>query len=616
MNFVPPEEPLARRVIKPRKMPAKSVLVIAVVVVLVASAGGTTWAWNATRTDQIIPHVSIFGVPVGGLSGREAARLVERTLEKHSTQSIRIRFQGNIISLGSAASIINYQTQEAIMLAQQLGHTGPLPKRLVTSLAVKMFGYRLNPTIVVDRRALQTLVNQAMGEELHGAQNARLIIEATDTTSTIRVESDKTGIRLHFQDLADDIQQAALASPSPIIEVTADQEAPTITNSDLTPLVAIAEGWLEHAPFTLTVENTHWTVKREDLARWMQVATSTHPPTLILDPQGLITQSRLHIKDLLKTVHDGRIVIDTDGKAAAFEAPEEGFDVDGPSTIEHILRGWEAGSSTIALAMTRIEPKILGDGERLGIHEVVGIGKSTFSGSPTNRRKNIALGAQKVHLTLVPAGEEFSMLKTLGTIDGEHGWLPELVIKGNKTTPEFGGGLCQVGTTMFRAALAGGFPITERRNHSYRVRYYEPAGTDATIYDPAPDFRFKNDLIGSILVTTRVQGDNLVFTIWGKKDGRSVVQTASRVSNIVAAPPKKVIETLDLKPGEEKCTEKEHAGADAQFDYTVTYPDSTVVKKTFFSRYKPWQAVCLKGVEALTKPVEGVDQTGVNNPNL
>jgi vancomycin resistance protein YoaR len=205
-----------------------------------------------------------------------------------------------------------------------------------------------------------------------------------------------------------------------------------------------------------------------------------------------------------------------------------------------------------------------------------------------------------VNGSLIAPGEEFSLLKTLGVIDGENGWFPELVIKGNETKPEFGGGLCQIGTTTFRAALNSGLDITMRQNHSYRVRYYEPAGTDATIYDPLPDFRFINDTGHYILINTDIKGDNLIFEVWGTKDGRSVNPIKSRVYNIVAAPPMKLVETLELPPGKKKCTETEHAGADAEFTYKVTYADGKVGEEIFKSHYRPWQAVCLIGVETLS----------------
>lgn len=615
MNFVPTSESPPSPA--PKTSSSTHGLILSVVIVVtIASLGAGVWSWAATQGNRIVPHVRILGINVGGMTRLEATKTIQQALDRRWKDGVRVRFDDKTITLGTQRSLINYEIETTILQAKQLGRAGSRIKRLTTPILVAVFGYDLQPTVTINKVALKEHVTRTLGEDLQDHRDARLIVEATDTTSTVRVESEEMGRHLNVEGLITALEQAALSKDNTVISLKTTVDEPTVTSADLTRLVPEAQDWLARAPFTLSVEDIKWIVKRSDVANWINVNTSTHPLSLIISTNALTRHARLHAKDLLKPVHDGHIVVDEDGKATAFEAPEEGVDIDTSTTIDHILTGWQAGSSTISIALARIEPKILGDGERLGIHEIVGVGRSTFSGSPINRRKNIALGAKKVTMTLVPPNEEFSMLKTLGVIDGEHGWLPELVIKGNKTTPEFGGGLCQVGTTMFRAALASGFPITERRNHSYRVRYYEPAGTDATIYDPAPDFKFKNDLAGRILITTRVQGDNLIFTVWGKKDGRTVTQTSSKVFNIVAAPPKKVIETLDLKPGEEKCSEKEHAGADAQFDYTVTYPDGNVIKKSFFSRYKPWQAVCLKGVEKLTQPIDGVDQTGVNNPNL
>jgi len=153
---------------------------------------------------------------------------------------------------------------------------------------------------------------------------------------------------------------------------------------------------------------------------------------------------------------------------------------------------------------------------------------------------------------------------------------------------------------MFRTALASGLPITERRNHSYRVQYYEPAGTDATIYDPWPDLKFINDTDNYILIQSRIEGDNLYFDFWGKKDGREATTTYPKIYNIKKPPPTKIIETLDLKPGVKKCTETSHNGADAYFFYTVKYPGGEIKEEKFISHYVPWQEVCLLGVEKLS----------------
>ena len=197
---------------------------------------------------------------------------------------------------------------------------------------------------------------------------------------------------------------------------------------------------------------------------------------------------------------------------------------------------------------------------------------------------------------LIKPGETFSAIKAIGTIDEENGFKKELVIKDNKTTPEFGGGLCQIGTTLFRAALGSGLPLAERRNHSYRVTYYEPAGTDATIYNPSPDLKFLNDTRGYVLIQTKIDGTKLIFEFWGKRDGRESSYTNPVIYNLVAPPPTKYIYTTELPVGQKKKIETAHKGADAYFKYTIKYPDERgLVEKTFNSHYKPWAEVWLIG---------------------
>lgn len=290
------------------------------------------------------------------------------------------------------------------------------------------------------------------------------------------------------------------------------------------------------------------------------------------------------------------------GKVSSWQAGKSGRVVDLEASAQMINDDLLAGNETSKLITKEVESQDIKLDSALQIKEIIGTGHSKFTGSSANRIKNIRNGANTLQGILIKPGEEFSLIKTLGKIDGSSGYVEELVIKGDKTTPEFGGGLCQIGTTVFRAALSSGLPITMRQNHSYRVSYYEPAGTDATIYDPRPDLRFINDTGNYILLQYRIEKDNLYFDFWGTKDGRVATTTYPTIYNIVKPAPTKMVETTDLKPGQKKCTEGSHNGADAFFDYKVIYPEGAtstrVVEKRFTSHYVPWQGVCLVGVAA------------------
>ncbi len=211
-------------------------------------------------------------------------------------------------------------------------------------------------------------------------------------------------------------------------------------------------------------------------------------------------------------------------KATQFTPPQDGVYVDRLASTKNILNALQASQKTAELVVSTTPPQTsLESLNALGIKERIAQGVSSFKGSPANRRFNIAVGIEKEKGVIIPPGETFSFNENLGPVDGEHGFKPELVIKSNQTIPEFGGGLCQVSSTTFRAAMQAGLPITERRNHSYAVQYYAPQGTDATIYPGSVDLKFVNDTPGAILVWPYEKDkDTLIFDFYGTKDDRSV----------------------------------------------------------------------------------------------
>jgi vancomycin resistance protein YoaR len=206
------------------------------------------------------------------------------------------------------------------------------------------------------------------------------------------------------------------------------------------------------------------------------------------------------------------------------KAPEQlGQELATEKSLEAITKALkeESFSITVTLPITTSEPKIkASDKEKLGLKELIGEGHSNFAGSPKNRVYNIKRALEQFTGVVVLPGEEFSFVKYLGEVDGSTGYLPELVIRNNKTEPEFGGGICQVSSTVFRAAIYSGLKITERRNHSYAVQYYKPYGMDATIYVPRPDFKFLNNTGAAIVMQPEVSGSNLTFRFFGTRDGR------------------------------------------------------------------------------------------------
>ncbi|MBI2448223.1 VanW family protein [Candidatus Microgenomates bacterium] len=292
---------------------------------------------------------------------------------------------------------------------------------------------------------------------------------------------------------------------------------------------------------------------------------------------------------------DGKLEM-KNGKAVIFNISSDGQKLLIEKNIKLIENSIAHNDKKIELTIDLLEAKNSNrEIDSMGVKELVATGESSFAGSPPNRIHNINTGAKIFDGVIIPPGENFSFMQTLGEVSAKTGFLPELVIKEDKTIPEYGGGLCQVSTTFFRAAINAGLPIVERTAHAYRVTYYEPAGFDSTIYDPKPDLVFKNDTGKYILVETRIIGNNLFVDFYGTKDGRRVAVSSPIIYNYVQPGEPIRIETTELEPGVEKQTDTAHIGADAYFTRTIEHTNGEKVKERFDSHYVPWRAKFLVG---------------------
>lgn len=215
----------------------------------------------------------------------------------------------------------------------------------------------------------------------------------------------------------------------------------------------------------------------------------------------------------------------SDNKISAFALSQDGSQIDinksVPLVINALASNVSVETKNIVLPVITIKPDVEeSDADKFGITQLIGEGSTNFAGSPKNRVHNFKRAMEQFNGLLIAPQQEFSFVEFLGDVDAEHGYLPELVIKNNKTEPEFGGGICQVSSTVFRAAIYSGLKITARRNHAYAVGYYRPYGMDATIYIPKPDLRFVNNTPGYILMQSSIEGSKLTFQFYGTSDGR------------------------------------------------------------------------------------------------
>jgi vancomycin resistance protein YoaR len=591
-----------------------------VFVVLAAFGAFTVFGYARLYENRIFPGMRALGVRLDGLTADEARTALNRAIDEALKDGLRFRLDGRDVTLGAATvatndpgasrDLIRYDIEESVAAALSYGRSGPVLRDTLLRWKARVRPVHLHANVFIDEKEIREGINKALEDRIGGAEDASLEIRWNSASGRAEtsVSESKDGEEIRFE-----IALAELRAQSEIlrfepIELQRSPAHPSITGGDIELLLDDIPEWMDYAPFTLTYDGREYAVSKDLFASWLGAVMKDGEVALSIDP-GRFHDGIRELTDIEQTASKGSLVIEN-GRIVSFQAGTTGYAIEDQATLDSILPN--LGSSTaFEITVKKEEASLTGDDpERLGIKEIIGIGRSNFAGSPTNRRKNIALGVEKVNGSIIAPGEEFSLLRTLGPVTAANGWLSELVIKGNKTVPEYGGGLCQIGTTTFRAAVQSGMKITERRNHSYRVSYYEPAGTDATIYEPSPDFKFINDTAHYVLIHAYISGTEVIYEFWGTEDGRKIIVGQPRIYNITPAPPVKLIETTDLEPGKKKCTESAHAGADTAFDYRIEYADGSVHEETFYSHYRPWQAVCLIGVEELTEESEAPEEDG------
>ncbi len=554
--------------------------------------------------NKIFPGVSVGNVSLGNKTQKEALILLNLKKDKLINDGITFFYNDNKVIVSSeilasdpdlSKSIIAIDAQKSVQRAYAYGRGGNAIQDIVQQIYNAVYKKNIPVEFLLNEAEIINILKNEFAPLENPSQDAHLVVNGDD----IMVTPEQEGKIFDYDSAIIKMKNNVSRLQNDPIELQYITTKPKIFAQDAQNIIPLAKTFLNTTTPTLVYDTKSWKISRKQFIDWLELSNTKNK-----DNRVSLQLNRESVNIFLNDIAN-EIKIDPidakfeliDGRVTQFQISKNGKKLNRESSYRKINQQYfEEGRNEIDLIVDIIPAKVsTEDVNNLGIKELLGVGTSNFSGSPKNRRLNIANGARLLNGILIKPGEEFSLLKQLRPFDSSNGYLEELVIKGNRTIPEFGGGLCQIGTTTFRAALYSGLPITERRNHSYRVAYYEPAGMDATIYDPAPDFKFTNDTPGYILITTEIHEDDLIFKFYGTPDGRKAEVATPKIYNITEPGEPKFIETEDIPPGEKKLVEKPHRGADADFDYTVTYPDGRVEKKNFASHYVAWRETWLVG---------------------
>ena len=279
------------------------------------------------------------------------------------------------------------------------------------------------------------------------------------------------------------------------------------------------------------------------------------------------------------------------------------------SDLEKLIKDNEGNKEPYSLTLEVIEPTIKRIDESGMFTEVISEYSSSLAGSDANRRNNVAIACASVNGSILNPGEVFSYNAALGPVTTAAGYRPATIFTTKGHEAGIGGGVCQVSSTLYSAALYGNFEIVKRRNHMYIVGYV-PYGQDATVYEGELDFRFRNNTNEPIKITAGVSGGTVVIKILGKKPDPSI---KVEIENIIvgrSSPQTVVKEDPSLPAGKVVVSEKGTIGLTVD-SYKKIFKNGQLQSRDFLHRsvYKPIDRVELRGTaggaaEASAEPAD------------
>jgi vancomycin resistance protein YoaR len=563
-------------------------------------------AYQFTVADKVIPGVYAFGVPLGGMTRDEAARVLSDHFAYDQQTVFTFRDGERTWEYTAAELGVMYDPERTVDEALAYGRGGSTIDALVTQVLTWLNGRAITPLVTYDQsKAAVAVQSLAAAVDQQGAE-ASLQIDGTSISAaplqigrTLDVNATLARLNSAINSLADGAVIDVVVSEMPVtvqgIEL-AESRAKAALSGPLTVFTDDGSGQMIGP----------WTISTDQIAASLRVeqtvgADGLRTYDVSVDFSGFAAYLRELAPGLLTAPQDGRFDFDeTTRQLAVIQPSSGGRSLNVEATI---ARMEELVFSTTERSVAMVydyTPARYHDGvtaAELGISELIGEATTYYRGSQANRRTNIAVSVSRFDGVIIGPGEEFSFNTLLGEISPEAGFLEDNLIFGGRTILGIGGGVCQVSTTAFRAAFYAGYTIIERNSHGYRVGYYEqngqPPGLDAAIWQPERDFRFQNDTPYHLLIEVDIYpaNDALQFRMYSTPTGRTVEVETPRVSNLVPPVPDRFEVNNDLRPGEILQVDYSAQGADVNVTRTITYPDGTVKKDNIFTHYLPWGAI-------------------------
>jgi vancomycin resistance protein YoaR len=596
-----PREPAIRR--SPRFRTRPIIWVVSACLLVLGLLGVGSWfALQRAYDGRIVPSVRIAGIAVGGLRPEEASDLLQQRYGAFAAQPLTLTFAEEQWQPAASEIGLRVPIEEAVAQAFAIGRRPDALLDLGATRVVWANGQEVALAITLDSEQLNRYLT-TLAKGLHIApQDATLAIRDGQAFSTPAV----VGREMQLAPLKEAITTGLATHQPQVIPIPSEERRPALDDTG----IATAKQHVEQVvrqPVTITVEHLSRTWSPAELGSFLRITRQAgiNGDTLAVTLEHAAFQRWLsEIAPQFVTAPSEPRLGFAEGRVQIVEPGSNGTRLDVVGAMEQVTTAVWKGSGEVQIGLSPVLPEIRPDTlASLGIVELVAEGRSDFSGSAPYRVQNIRAGAAQMQGVLIAPDAEFSFNEHVGAIDETNGFTEGYAIIDGRTQLEWGGGVCQVSTTVFRAAFWAGVPITERNQHSFRIRWYEvyePIGMDAAIFTGPGgyDLRFVNDTGAWLLLQTEVDAKRARLTVqlYGTKPDREIIQTDAAITNEVPAPSEpRYVRDNELPAGTMRQTDTKRGGMDVRIGRIVRQNGTVLYRDTFLSRYKPWPDIFAMG---------------------
>lgn len=593
--------------------------------------GGALFLLDRAYAGKIYPNVSIRGVAVGELTPDQAQRSLETKFAPFLAQPLTITYGDQSWTPTMAELGVRLEIAQAVEAAYAAGRGHNLFSNLSEVIAAWQDGLELPLRLTIDQAAMQQYLLARVPDVEQPAVDARIEIDGA-LTSVLPASS---GQQVMVSDTLQEIT-AAIQGLAPQTVVLRTRELPPRVDDSAAQAAQAQISSLLAGPLQINIGGEQFEWSLEDLAHLIRIDRVANDTGDTLDVGVDGEQVRAKVAALAKATEikgEYPRVDWNDGDLKIIKPGTIGKRIDEAHAVDLILATINNSTPQREITLPFVDvpsPVTAANLDQLGINELLSVGRSDFSGSAAYRITNIKAGMKLLHGVLLAPGEEFSFNHTVGRIDASNGFVEGYAIVQNRTQLDWGGGICQDSTTIFRAAFWAGLPITERWGHSFYISWYnkyafasygDGPGMDATIFTGGPDLKFLNDTGHWLLVQTFVDPKKTLaeVRIYGTSDGRTVSMVGQpEITDRIPAPTAPVYVADPKRPrGTIHQSDTARGGMTINFTRIVSRNGQEIERHEFQTKFRPWPNIFEVNPEDLGpdgKPLPTPQPTPEGNP--